>query len=60
MQGFVALVPPIIEAATARGPSGHYKQANNVTMKEDEMLHAAYLNVNKDPTICCNQPSGGY
>jgi hypothetical protein len=71
---FVTLVPPVIEAANARGPDGvegstrYRKQASkripwrdkNFTVKEDEMLCAAYLNVSKDPIVGCNQPSGGY
>jgi hypothetical protein len=74
VQGFVTLVPPVIDAAYARGPDGvedsigHRKQASkriprrdkNFTLKEDELLCAAYLNVSKDCIVGYNQASGGY
>jgi hypothetical protein len=56
VQGFVTLVPPVIDAANARGTdgvegsTGHHKQASkriprrdkNFTVNEDELLCAAY------------------
>jgi len=70
----VAAPPPAVQAAAASGPAaqgaqtGRRKQPNkniprrekNYTVKEDEMLCAAYINVSKDPIIGCNQSSGGY
>src|SRR6266540_4257570 len=63
-------LPPVVEP----GPEGaaastrRHKQTTkriprrekNFSVKEDEMLCAAYLNVSKDPIVGCNQSSGGY
>jgi hypothetical protein len=36
------------------------RRDKNFSIKEDELLCSAYINVSKDPIVGCNQPIGAY
>jgi hypothetical protein len=52
----------VVSGPSRRGSNGENfpRREKDYSIKEDELLCSAYINVGKDPIVGCNQPMGAY